>query len=123
MALCVATDLKFCIIIIIIIIIISLYVSQYSDWAAGWTIWSSHSGRGQEIFLSTKTLRPALWPLQLSFQLVREVHSSEIKRLGREAGHWILSSAAVKNEWNPTRLQGLNGENLYILNIIIIIII
>ena len=87
MALCVATDLKFCIIIIIIIIIISLYVSQYSDWAAGWTIWSSHSGRGQEIFLSTKTLRPALWPLQLSFQLVREVHSSEIKRLGREAGH------------------------------------
>jgi hypothetical protein len=79
--------------------------------------------QAQVIFLSTKTLRPALEPLQLSFQLVREVPPSEIKRSGHEAENWMLSSVAVKNEWNPTRLQGLHGDNLYILKIIIIIII
>jgi hypothetical protein len=43
--------------------------------------------KGQEIFLSTKTLRPALGPLQLSLQLVREFPYSEIRRPGRKADH------------------------------------
>jgi len=70
---------------------------------------------GARDFSFCQMLRPALGPLQLSFQLVREVRSLEVKWPGREAGYWILSSAAEVpyTTSRPTWGQSLQLENYY----------
>jgi len=80
--LCVATDFNS---VLLILLVACTSVSIVTGLRAG------RSGvripAGARDFSFFQTLRPALGPLQLSFQLVRKVRSSEIKRPGREAGH------------------------------------
>jgi hypothetical protein len=63
----------------------------------------------QEIFLFSTPSRPALGPTLL-IQWVPGVLSSEVKRLGSKADHYLLSSVAkVKNMWSGT------STSLYVL--------
>jgi hypothetical protein len=56
------------------------------------------SRRGLGIFLFTTTSRTALGPTQPPIQRVPGALSLGVKRPGREADHWLPSSAEVK-EW------------------------
>ena len=53
----------------------------------------------QEIFLLSKTSRPAVRPTEPPVQWIPASLSMEIKWLGREVDHSCPSCATVKNEW------------------------
>jgi hypothetical protein len=68
-------------------------LSQYSDWATGWTIGVRfQEGEKTGFFLFTTASRPVRGTIQSPIQWV--------KRPGREADHSSPSTAEVKNPWS-----------------------
>jgi len=59
-------------------------------------------GKEQDIFLFSKTSRPALGPTQARIQWVPRTLSPGIKRLGLEADQSPSCSAEFKSEWSYT---------------------
>ena len=89
----------------------SVYRSQYSDSALGWTILGSIPGKVKEFFSSQKKSRPDLEP-SLLFNAYRG-SSQGINRPGRDVDHLHPSGAELNNEWSyasalPIFLHGVD---------------
>jgi hypothetical protein len=77
-------------------------------WTGGDWLRAGHSrfggsipGGGLEIFLFSTACIPALGPNQSPIQSVPEDFSPGVKRRGREADHWPVSSAEIKKMPGP----------------------
>ena len=60
----------------------------------------SSSGQEHEIFMSSKTSRPALGPTQNLIRWVRRHFFPWVKRSERDGDHSSPSSAELRNEWS-----------------------
>ena len=74
------------------------------------------SRQRQEIFVFSKTSKPALGPTHLPTQWVPGAISPGVKRPGRDVNHLPPSTAEVKNEWSytsapPICLHGVDEHN------------
>jgi hypothetical protein len=76
------------------------YGTQYSDWAAGWTIreWFN-TQHGHEIFQFSKMSRPTVGTMQAPIQVLGML-STTVKQPGHKAGHSLPSNVEVMYEWS-----------------------
>ena len=73
--------------------------STVTQWLAmNWMIWGSNPGRKQEIFLLSRTSRPALGITQPSFWYIQGILSLGVKHRRCEVDHSPPSNAEVKND-------------------------
>lgn len=85
--------------------------SSCTDHAKSWTIRTSNTGRGQNLFFSSKTSRPSLRPTLPPVQGIPGSILPAVRRPTCEVSHLPPNSALVKHEWSFISTASIRHQN------------